>query len=115
MAVKTTTILVDDIDGTEIEPGKGETVRFALDGTQYEIDVTSANAAALRDALSVYVGKARKAGSVSGGSRGRRGRKGSPASDTAAAREWLRSRGHEVGDRGRIPANLLEEYRRANA
>lgn len=114
MAIRTTTVLVDDIDGTEIETGKGETVRFALDGTQYEIDLTDAHAAELRGALADYVKRARRAGAArAGATRGtsRRGRNG----DTAAIRGWLRAHGHEIGDRGRIPANLLEEYRKANA
>jgi len=113
VAIRTTTVLVDDIDGTEIEPGKGETVRFGLDGAQYEIDLTAAHAAELRGALADYVKRARKSGSTRAAvSRGtsRRSRSG----DTAAIREWLRSHGHEIGDRGRIPASLLEEYRKAN-
>ena len=41
--------LVDDLDGTVLEPGAGETVRFSLDGTAYEIDLADENAAAFRD------------------------------------------------------------------
>ena len=66
MAQKVNIVLVDDLDGTEAT----ETVTFGLDGTTYEIDLNDANAAALREALSGYVGHARK---VTGGSR--RGRK----------------------------------------
>ena len=68
MAQKVNIVLVDDLDGTEAT----ETVAFGLDGTTYEIDLNDANAAALREALSGYVGHARK---VTGG--GRRGRKAS--------------------------------------
>ena len=56
------TVLVDDLDGTEAT----ETVSFGLDGSTYEIDLNDANAAALREALSGYVGHARKS---TGGSR----------------------------------------------
>ena len=42
-------------------------------------------------------------------SRWRRG--ASSAGDTKDARDWLRSNGHQVSDRGRIPAPLLELYR----
>ncbi len=115
MAKKTTVILVDDIDGVEIDDGKGETVYFALDGVSYEIDLSSANARRLRDSLRPFVDAARRA---SRGTRsaltGARGSRGSSREDLGAVREWLRSRGHKVSDRGRIPAALLEEYR-ANA
>ena len=49
-------VLVDDIDGNDAD----ETVSFGLDGTSYEIDLSSDNAAALRDALAEYVDHARK-------------------------------------------------------
>lgn len=49
--------LIDDITGDEAQ----ETVRFALDGTKYEIDLTSANADKLRSALAKYVENGRKA------------------------------------------------------
>lgn len=40
MAQRVLTQLVDDIDGTELEDGQGETVTFALDGSNYEIDLS---------------------------------------------------------------------------
>ena len=56
MAQRVHIVLVDDLDGGEAE----ETVRFALDGTSYEIDLSGKNATSLRDALTMYVGAARK-------------------------------------------------------
>ena len=35
--------LVDDVDGTVLEVGEGETVLFSLDGVAYEIDVSDEN------------------------------------------------------------------------
>ena len=58
MAQKVNIVLVDDIDGSEAS----ETVAFGLDGSSYEIDLNSTNAAALRDALATYVGHGRKVG-----------------------------------------------------
>ena len=46
--------LVDDLDGTVLEVGEGETVHFSLDGVAYEIDLTEDNAAAFRAALAPY-------------------------------------------------------------
>lgn len=58
MAKRIETILVDDLDGSTVAV---ETVRFGIDGTDYEIDLNSRHAAALRSALNVYVGAARRA------------------------------------------------------
>nr|WP_174239845.1 Lsr2 family protein [Clavibacter michiganensis] len=113
VARKVVTTLVDDIDGVAIEEGKGETVPFALDGVNYEIDLSDANAAKLREALDTYVDRARRVGrATTGRSAGsRRSSSSAPKEDLGAAREWLREHGHKVSERGRISADLLEEYR----
>jgi hypothetical protein len=110
--------LVDDLDGSSAD----ETVTFALDGTSYEIDLSKGNAKKLRDAVSSYVGSARKVG---GGRVGRpRGRVGRPrAAATAAAsgaaptseiRAWAKAKGLKVNERGRIPADVIAKYEAAN-
>ena len=105
MAQKVQIILEDDLDGGEAD----ETVSFALDGTSYEIDLSAENAAEMRDAFARYVGHARKVT----GSRGR-GRAKSAASTSGPSpkevREWARENGHDVPDRGRIPADVREAY-----
>ena len=106
MAQKVHIVLEDDIDGSEAT----QTVSFALDGTAYEIDLNDKNAGGLRDALATYIGHGRK---VAGG--GRRGRK-SAAGGTSAKeiRDWARSNGHKVPDRGRIPADVSDAYESAH-
>ena len=47
MAQKIQVLFIDDLDGGEAEG----TVRFGLDGADYEIDLSAKNAAALRKAL----------------------------------------------------------------
>lgn len=109
MARKIVHQLVDDIDGTVLDPGQGQTVLFSLDGIAYEIDLTDRNADALREALSPYVSAAR---AVSGG-RGRRTSTrstGSGRHDLAAVRAWAKENGHKVSDRGRVPGAILEAY-----
>jgi len=103
MAQRVNIILVDDIDGSDAT----ETVTFGLDGTSYEIDLNDSNAAALREALSGYVGHARK---VSGGRRGRRTSSSSSSGNTKAVRDWARANGYEVSDRGRISADIQQAY-----
>ena len=60
MAQKVQVLLVDDLDGGEAS----ETVSFALDGNNYEIDLSGKNATELRDSFAKYVGAARKVGRV---------------------------------------------------
>jgi hypothetical protein len=107
MAQKVNIVLVDDLDGSDAT----QTVSFGLDGASYEIDLNDKNAANLREALAGYVGVGRK---VSGGG-ARRGRR-SPASTTALGpsskqiRDWARSNGYDVSDRGRVSAEVRQAF-----
>jgi hypothetical protein len=108
MAQKVNIVLVDDIDGSDAT----ETVSFGLDGTSYEIDLNDKNAAALRDALAGYVGHARKVGAAS-----RRTKKSAAAASGPSAREirdWARSNGYDVPDRGRVSADVRAAFDAAN-
>ena len=108
MAQKVSIVLVDDLDGSEAT----ETVTFGLDGTSYEIDLNDKNAAKLRDVLSGYVGHGRKVGSAP-----RRGRKTAASTGGPSAREirdWARSNGHDVPDRGRVSAEVREAFAAAH-
>jgi hypothetical protein len=104
MAQKVHVVLIDDIDGGDAD----ETVRFALDGVNYEIDLSAANAARLRGALAEFVGHARK----KQGRGARRGR-GDSQGRSAQIRAWAREQGLEVNERGRIPADLTARFEAA--
>jgi hypothetical protein len=112
MAQKTIVQLIDDLDQGEAD----ETVSFALDGANYEIDLSTANAQKLRDALAPYVANARRANRGAtrppgGGGRRSSGRGArSDREQLQAIREWGRKNGWKVNSRGRIPADLLEAY-----
>lgn len=116
MAQKVFVQLVDDLDGTQISQGEGETVHFALDGKQYEIDLTKAHANELRHALAKYIDAGRSAtprgrrNGVRANTRAVEGRR----SDLAEIREWARRNGHTVSDRGRVAQPIVEAYDRAN-
>jgi Lsr2 len=56
VAQKIQTLFIDDLDGSEAEG----TVRFGLDGTEYEIDLNANQAEVLREALARYVEAARR-------------------------------------------------------
>jgi hypothetical protein len=107
MAKKVQVTLVDDID----QSTAAETVSFGLDGAAYEIDLSKSNAKRLREALSAYVGSARRV-SRNGRPSARSGRSTARAGreQTQAIREWARSNGYTVSDRGRVPAAVLEAY-----
>lgn len=101
MAQRTQIVLEDDLDGG---PGD-ETVVFALDGAEYEIDLSAGNARKLRETLSPWISNARKVGG-----RRRRGATRSPVSDAAAIRAWAIEHGVEVNARGRVPVEVREAY-----
>jgi hypothetical protein len=112
MAQKVVVQLVDDIDGTPLEPGTGSTISFAIDGTSYEIDLSDHNAAQLRDALAPYLRAGRR---ISGRrSSSRPSSSSSAASETAAMREWAHAQGMKVSQRGRVGADVVEAYRNSH-
>ena len=108
MAQKTLVILEDDLEGGEA----AETVSFSLDGVAYEIDLSAKNAAKLRDAMALYVGSARRVGGRASRGKGKATRPGNTR--TSDIREWARSTGLEVSERGRIPASIVEQYEKAH-
>ena len=109
--------LVDDLDGTLLDAGEGETVLFSLDGVAYEIDLTNDNAAALRAALERYTDAGRTVSSAratsSTPSTGRKRRR-SGQQDYSGVREWAKQNGYQVSERGRVPASVLEAYEAAH-
>jgi hypothetical protein len=107
MAQKVHITLEDDLDGGDAS----ETVSFGLDGRSYEIDLNDKNAQALRDALARYVGAARRSGGSRGSTAKRRTQVGTSAREI---RDWARSNGHKVPDRGRIPSDVREAFEAAH-
>ncbi|HVT67904.1 MAG TPA: Lsr2 family protein [Trebonia sp.] len=111
VAQKITTLFIDDIDGGAAEG----TVRFALDGTEYEIDLNAQHSEELRSVLGKYVSHARKVGGTArrgGRAAGRAGRGGSSV-NTTEIRNWARENGYNIKDRGRVPADLVAKYQAA--
>jgi hypothetical protein len=110
MAQKVQVILVDDLDGGEAE----ESVSFSLDGVTYEIDLSSSNAEALRDAIAPWLGHARRVSGRAGRGRGpARGRAVAKA-DLGDVRAWARDNGYQVSDRGRVSAEVMSAYEGAH-
>ena len=109
MAQHTQVILVDDLDGGTAD----ETITFGLDGVNYEIDLSDANAARLREALGEWTSKARRQG---GPRRTNSARQASTRrADLNDIRIWARGQGYTVSDRGRVAREVQEAYDRAHA
>jgi hypothetical protein len=104
MASQTILQLTDDTDGGPAD----ETLKFALDGRDYEIDLSDANAQALRDLLTPYAAAGRRVS----GRRGRPVTRVETGVDTAAVRAWAASHGLELSARGRLPKHVVEKYPR---
>jgi hypothetical protein len=110
LAQRTQVFLTDDLDGTNIPAGKGETVTFALDGKTYEIDLTTKNGKALRMVLKPYI----EAGRSVRTSRGIRVKSTQVGADVRTIKEWARANGYEVNDRGRVPNEIRAAFEAAN-
>jgi len=110
MAQTTRVLFVDDLDGNELSDGRGQTIRFGLDGATYEIDLDEKNADAMRTAVKRYTDAARKVGRSGNGA----GRNTAARKDAAAIRAWARSNGHAINERGRIPSSVVDAYESAN-
>ena len=91
--------VVDDFDGTPAD----QTVRFAFNGEHFE---------EFAEAIQPYIKAGRKTGSTR-----RRGNAGNPTQrlENAKIRAWAKEEGHDLSDRGRIPAPIVEAYRKAHA
>ncbi|WP_066911861.1 histone-like nucleoid-structuring protein Lsr2 [Millisia brevis] len=114
MARRTTVQLIDDVDGSVIKDGQGETVEFSLGGVQYSIDLSNKHANELYDQFAFWVEHAKKVG-------GRRSRRkasaavgASPASNLSDIRQWAKENGYAVSSRGRISAEIQEAYAAAH-
>jgi hypothetical protein len=102
MAQRTVVSLEDDLDGGPAD----ETVRFAIGGRAYEIDLSAANAARFRQRLAPFVERARPVGT---GAR-RPVRTAASRRRSREIRAWAQQRGIEVSERGRIPASVVDQY-----
>lgn len=106
MAKKTSVTLVDDYDPTS--PGVVISHEIFLDGVEYTIDLSDANAEKLRHDLAKWIRCARRV---------KRPWKRGPytstvpaVSDPAAARTWAKANGYHVSAVGRLPANVAYAY-----
>lgn len=103
MAKAVITTIIDDLDGST---GGVRTVRFALDGIQFEIDLNDQHAQALRTTLATYIAAARPAGQPD--------RPAAGTSESAVIRRWARKAGFSVADRGLIARGVVAAFNAAH-
>jgi hypothetical protein len=113
MAKRTIHMLIDDINGDQAD----ETVTFGIDGKQYEIDLSKANAGKLRDVFAPYVGAGTRSGRsgatparVAAGTGRGGGAVKTDREQNRAIRQWAQAKGLEVSDRGRIKQDIVDRY-----
>ena len=105
MATKIDVVLEDDLDGGPAD----ETVRFGLDGAEYEIDLSRQNARAFRREFASFLVHARRAEQGR-----RRPARSSPGRRRSGdIRAWAKDAGIQVSDRGRIPAGVVAQSQAA--
>ena len=111
MARQVITTLIDDLDGKKAD----RTVEFSLDGINYTIDLSEANAGKLRKALDPYISAGTRLGRSATGRiparRGVAGRTASSRDENRMIREWAVANGHQISERGRIPQSVADAYR----
>jgi Lsr2 len=116
VAQKTVVTLVDDVDGTEDE--NIETVRFSVNGVSWEMDLNPDNLTIWNKKIGFYIEHARRAEGIRGRGRavaasnghGRSKRSTAGRERSADIRAWAKENGHNVSERGRIPAAIEAEY-----
>ena len=113
MAQIVTRTFIDDIDGSEAE----RTFNFAVDGTAYEIDLSTANIAEFQSAIGGFLESARKVKPGTYRYKARSSGTGAKADreQLRAIREWARSQGLPVNDRGRISSEIRAKFDAAHA
>jgi hypothetical protein len=107
------TVIVDDFDGT----AGATTVSFSFEGNAYEVDLSDKNLKAFEKAIMPYVEASRRTAgrrrrTSTAPAKRARNRAGRPV-DSAAVREWAAAQGIEVSSRGRVAAEVIEQYRAA--
>lgn len=112
--------VTDDVDGSVIPDGGGESIEFSVDGVDYAIDLKDKNAEKFRKTLGHYIDHAAKIGGRKGGSHTATVRAAAaaaakkstkrPAEQMRAVREWANANGYEVSSRGRVPTAIIEAF-----
>lgn len=102
----TTVTVTDDLDGKN----GAETVLFSLDGVDYSIDLGALNRKNFRASMQKYIDAAKVVTPV----KARKSKTSAkPNGDASLIREWARTNGIAVGERGRLNPSVIEAFNAA--
>ena len=108
---------IDDLDGSTLNESDHRVVRFSFDGKNYVMDLSMTNAEKLEEVLSPYIAKA----SIDYQNTSLTRRRSTNNPNAAHSRErnrkvrqWARSQGIDVADRGALPKAIIEQYNAAH-
>jgi hypothetical protein len=118
MARQTIELLIDDLDGSRLQEGEGDTVTFAYQGAEYTIDLSQKHVDEFHDAMAKYIAAAqkvsgRRASSSSNSPRSNGASAKPDKNQLGAVRAWARENGHKVSDRGRVSQEVLNAFNAA--
>lgn len=115
MAQHVVTTVVSDMSGKKLTDSDGESIEFAHRGVHYTIDLTKKEARDFDKALAPYVEHATVVQPRRTSSRSKRSsaKKGSSA-QLREIREWARTNGFDVADRGRVRAEVVAAFEAAH-
>lgn len=101
-----------DVCGAESDDATSVTLGWGRE--QWELDLCAKDNAELSAQFDGWTSKARRVGARSARSTGGTRSAGGSGSDANTVREWAKSNGYKVGDKGRISAEVREAYTAAN-
>ena len=111
MAQKVSVTFACDYDSKVITEGGHLTRAFGLDGRDYEIDLCARHGGKLDETIGRYAQHARRA---SARAQPVKRRTAAHRQHSANVRAWAKTQGIDVGDRGRIPADVVARYEAAH-
>ena len=112
MARREITQFFDDLDNTPLNEDEVNVVDFSVNGIDYTLDLSSKNSKALDEALAPFIKVARR--KTRSGSAGRRSaQRNSNPERNRIIREWARENNLTVSERGRISADVIEKFEKA--
>ncbi|GAA1885272.1 histone-like nucleoid-structuring protein Lsr2 [Williamsia serinedens] len=105
MARITVVEVVDDLSGKVLSDP--ETVRFGIDGSEYQLETSQESADELRSMLQEYAKISRKRTT-------RRSDAARAAASVADIRAWAVENGWDISERGRVPKVIVDAYNEAH-
>lgn len=115
MAEITQRIFIDDLDGAHLDDDDHERIDFSVNGRNYRVDLSKANAEKMREDLAKWIDIAATVKTTGAQTAARRsGPSRRSSREMAQIRDWARAEGYEVSDRGRIAKKIQYAYDAAN-